>query len=131
VIDADPKKLSSLKEKDHQLYKLGKKLMLILSQKTGTGETLMEPTSCHGTRTNISQSTVDHAGLKEPPQLLLIDSTSYKETRPQHQLLLMLKLLLTAELVDHAMVETQLVYMNMLWMKVSQTHHVNNTSLIT
>jgi len=120
------KKLSSKVEKDHSRSKLGMKLMLLLFQITGTGETSMEPTSCHGTRTNISLSIADHAGLKEQLLLLPTDSTFFLETRTQHPLVLMLRLLSTARLVEAVKVETQVVSMNLQPRTVSQTHHANN-----
>jgi len=105
--------------------------MPLPSQTTGTGEMSTTPTSYHGTRTNTSQSTVDHAGLKEPPPLLLIDSTSFSETTTQPQLDSMLKLLSTAKPVETVKVETQVVSTALLTNKVSQTHHANNTLLLT
>jgi len=73
--DAEFQNPSSKTEKRDLKLCPGKKSMLLLSQLTGTGETSMERTTFHGTRTNISQSIADHAGLKEPLLLLLIDST--------------------------------------------------------
>jgi len=54
----------------------GNKLANRNSLKILTGETRMESTTSDGLRTNISQSTVDHAGPKDPLLLLEIDSTS-------------------------------------------------------
>ena len=45
-------------------------------QVIGTGETWMEQTTFHGVKINTFQFIVDHAGLKELHQLLLIDSIS-------------------------------------------------------
>jgi hypothetical protein len=87
----------------------------------------MERTTSHGTRTNISQSTADHAGLKVQPLQLLTDSISNSMTLTQLQSHLTPKLLSTAELVEAVKVETQVVSMNMLTKKVSQIHLANNT----
>jgi len=118
-------------ERSHSQFTLGKNSQKLNSQRTSTGETLMESTIFHGTRTNISQFTVDHAGHKVPPQPLLIDSTSFWEIRTQLQLLSMLKQLLTAKQVVHAKVVTQVVFMNSLPRKVSQIPHASNTLLPT
>lgn len=117
--------------KNHLKFMLGKKFQRMIFQKMLTGEIRMVSTISHGTRTNISQFTVDHAGLKELPQLLLIDSTFSLETRIQLQLLLMLKQLLTAELEVHAKEVIQEVYMNSLPKKVFQIHHASNMSPLT
>merc|ERR1712046_261590 len=69
----------------------------------------------------------DHAGLKALPLLSPIDSTSCSETRTQPLLLLMLKSLSTAEPVDHAKEETQVVSTNSPTKKVSQIPHASNT----
>jgi len=74
--------------------------------KTGTGETSMELTSFHGTRTSTFLNTVVPAGLKDLPQLLLIDSTFYWEIRTPPLLLCPPKSWLTAKPVAHAMEET-------------------------
>merc|ERR1719453_686037 len=67
-----------------------------------------------------------HAGLKVLLLLLLIDSTFCLETRTQLQLVLMLRLLLTAMLEAAARVETQEVSTNSPTARVSQTLHASN-----
>jgi hypothetical protein len=106
---------------------LGMKLSRQISQPLGTGVTLMVSTISHGTRTNISQSIVDHAGLKELPLHLLIDSTLCSIIPTQLQLDSMLKLLSTVKQEEIVKEEIQVVYGNMLTDMVSQIPHVNNT----
>jgi len=96
-----------------------------------TGETLTVSTIFPGTRTNTSQFTVDLAGLKELPQLLLIDSTFSPRDLTPLQLLSMLKSLSTAKLEAAAMEETQLKSTNMLTTKVSQIHLASSTLPLT
>jgi hypothetical protein len=80
--------LNSKKLRQDQL--LGKFSQQPTSQRTSTGEIWTERTIFHGTRTNTSQSTVDHAGPKDQPQPSLIDSTLCWEikTPPQFPSLL-------------------------------------------
>lgn len=99
----------------------------MIFRKLGIGVTSMVPTIFRGTRTSIFQFTVDPAGLREPPHLLLIDSTLCLEIRTQHQLLLMLKSSSIVVPVVAARVETQEVSTSLLTMRVSQTRPVSNT----
>jgi hypothetical protein len=62
---------NTLLEQDHMNI-----LMLKICLKAGTGEMSMELTISLGVKINISLYTVEAAGLKEPPALLLIESTS-------------------------------------------------------
>lgn len=112
-------------------FTLGMKSMFQLFLITGTGETLTTLTTSHGTRTNTSLNTAVHAGLKVQPQLLLTDSMYFLVIRAPLQLVLMLKLLLTAKLVALAMVETLQVYINLLINTVSLIQAVSNTLLKT
>jgi len=63
-------------EKNHQLFILGKSLKTPLFQTITTGVILMASIISHGTKINIFQFTVDHAGLKVLLHHWLIDSTS-------------------------------------------------------
>lgn len=128
--NAELKKLSSKMEPSLKPYHLGMKLMFLHFQTTGIGEILKVLTTSHGTRINTSQSTVDHAGLKELPLLLLIDSTFSLKTKIQPQQDSMLKSLSTVRLVVIVKVETQVVFGNSLLTKVSQIHHASNTLLL-
>jgi len=77
---------------------------------------------------------VDHAGLKEPPLLLLIDSTLFLVIYLLPQLLSVLKLLSTAsklKTIKDATVETQEMFMTGSLKTVSQTPHANNMLLTT
>merc|ERR1712046_72992 len=94
--NAELRRSTSLRERDHQLSTLGTCSKPPTFQRPGTGVTLMEPTIFPGTKTSTSQCTADHAGLRVPPLLLLIDSTSSLETRTQLQLVSTLRLLSTA-----------------------------------
>jgi hypothetical protein len=92
----------------------------------------MEPISSHGTRTSISHNTVDHAGPRELPLLLLIDSTSCSEQRTQLQLRSVHKLWLTAlQILVVAKAETHFRFTNTLPRQVYQIPPVSNTSLRT
>merc|ERR1711990_966885 len=73
--DAEFQRLASRMVREDQRLCHGKSSTLLIFQPTGTGEILKERTIFLGLKTNISQSTVDHAGLKELHQLSLIDST--------------------------------------------------------
>lgn len=77
--DAEFQRLASRTARKDQRLCHGKKSKLRISQPTGTGETLRVRTTSLGPRTSTSQSIVDHAGLKELLQLLLIDSTLCSE----------------------------------------------------
>lgn len=105
----------------------GNILMLPLYPPTGTGETWTTLTSFPGQRTNISPSIVDHAGLKEPPHLLLIDSTFFWKIITQLPSILTPKLSSTVKLVVHAMVEIHQVFTNMLSRLVFLIPHASNT----
>lgn len=71
------KKLSLISKKELRLLlTLGMNLPLKIFPIPSTGLTWMESTISHGTKTNIFLNTVDHAGPKVLPPLLLIDLTS-------------------------------------------------------
>jgi len=61
---------------DQHLFNHGTLLRKKIFQMPGIGEMSMESTIFHGTKINIFQFTVDHAGLKVLPLLLLTDSIS-------------------------------------------------------
>jgi len=86
----------------------------------------MDKTIVHGLPTSIFHNIVDHAGHKEPPQLLLIDSTFLLKILIPALLLSAPKLLLTVKQVVHAMVVTQLVSINMPLKMESHIQVVNN-----
>lgn len=92
-----------------------------MSPLLGTGETSVEETSCHGLLTNTSHNIVDHAGLKEPLQLLLIESI-FRRTLASHKLPWLLKSLLTVVLEDHAKVVALLASMSSLTATVFQNN---------
>lgn len=128
-LDAELKRLISQKVNKSQDQDHGKSLMRMMFQKLLIGETSKERTSSHGARINTSQSIVDHAGLKELLQLLLIDLTllSMKLESHIHKFHSQLKLLLTVKPEDHAMEETQEVFIHLPRREVSHMIHVNNT----
>jgi len=66
----------------------------------------MARTTCLGPRISTFHNTAVHAGLRALPPQLLTDLTFLMILRATLQLVLMLKLLLTAKLVDPATVET-------------------------
>jgi len=125
--NAELRESTSLRERENQMSIPGMRLTLPAFQRPGTGVMSMEQTTFLGTRTSTSQRIAAHAGLREPPLLLLTDSTSNLETRTQLQLLSMLRLLSTAMLVEAVRVETQAVSTSSLSMRVSQTLHASNT----
>ena len=125
--NAELRESTSLRERGNQMSIPGMRLTLPTFQRPGTGVMSMELTTFPGTRTSISQRIAAHAGLREPPHLLLTDSTSNLELRTQLQLLSMLKLSSTATLVEAARVETQAVSTSLLMTRVSQTLLASNT----
>merc|ERR1719263_826871 len=126
-LPAESQRLSSRTDQSHQLSTLGTSSATRKYQRPWTGERLTVSTIFHGTRISTSQFTADPSGPKELPHLLLIDSTLCSRTRTQLQLLLTLRLLLTAEPVDLAMEETQVVSTSSPTRSVSQTLPASNT----
>ena len=108
---------------------LGKKSTSNHSPLTLTGETSTALTMSHGTRTNTSLSTADHAGLKDLPHLLQTDLTSFWVTKTPPLLLLTPRLSLTAELVALATVVTPQVSTTTLIQQVSLIQVASNTLL--
>jgi hypothetical protein len=100
--------------------------MLMLYQNHGIGETLKERITLHGLKINIFQFIVDLAGHKEQLQLLLIDSISTMMVCSLHQLILMPKLWLIAELVEIAMEVIQQAFTDMVINTVFQILPVCN-----
>jgi hypothetical protein len=106
--------------KKDQKCTLGKSLALLIFQRLGIGAMSKELTIFPGTRTNTFHNIVDHAGLREPPLQLRIDSTSCSRTKTQLQLLSMPKSLSTVVLVEAVREVTQEVFTNTLSQMVSQ-----------
>jgi hypothetical protein len=87
----------------------------------------MAPTTFPGAKTNTSQFTVDHAGLKAVLLLLLIDSTFLWVTKTQLQSLLALRQLSTVKQEAHVKVAILVVSTNSLMSRESQIHLASNT----
>merc|ERR1712070_508248 len=124
----------SRKERRDQRLCHGRSSTPLISQPTGTGEILKESTIFPGPRTNISLSTVDHAGLKELLQLSLIDSTSCSVKTCLLLSDLALNKLLTAStllMIKVAMEVTQLMSTSISLLTVSLIHLASNMLHIT